>query len=173
MYRHARRKLTLATDARSVFDRDALIKALLAACSGCEKRHSLQKVGALDAFQNLMLLESLEPSIPILAQVVFIGGVGRREQLEHSQRDAACVNLLEDLADSLLGRLLPQEDEWNLVLLEALDHCANQLVPAIEALLEVSRVACRYFICQFISPAVSKTKGRGKSSAAHSFSVVE
>ena len=60
-----------------------------------------------------------------------VGGECRGQQLEHGQRHASGVHLLEDLADGLLRRVPPQLDHRHLVLLESLDDLAVEGVPEL------------------------------------------
>src|SRR5208337_5270263 len=137
--------LALAANPQGIFRSDPLREGLEATSSGCEQGHSLEEVGALDSLQDLVFLEALEPRIPVLAQVILVRGISRREQLEYGQGHSAGIDLLEDLANSLLGCLLSHENEGDLILLETLDHRREQLVEAVESLLHLAW--CNLYVC--------------------------
>lgn len=74
----------------------------------------------------------LMPLTPVLAQLEVVRCVGRSQQLEHRQGHAAGVDLLEHLADRLLGGRAGKGDRGYLVLLERLEEPVLKPLPAGE-----------------------------------------
>ena len=63
-------------------------------------------------------------AVPVLPQLVAVGGIHRRDQLEGVERLAARVDLLEDDADGFLRRRAIERDHGHAVVLEVLQHLA-------------------------------------------------
>src|SRR5262249_29217554 len=77
---------------------------LLATLLRRQKGDDLQKCRLVKSVKNGLLREAKAPRLPVIPQAEVIGRICRGEQIEDCQCDAACVDLLENLADSLLWR---------------------------------------------------------------------
>ena len=76
----------------------------------------------------MLLLEPFFTRVPVVAKLKVVCCEGSREQFEDSKRDAPGVHTLEDEADRFFRSLLLQCDHRDLVLLEALDDVALEVV---------------------------------------------
>ena len=108
---------------RSVAFRRSSVASSVTASTKSRVRHAVKdRLGADCALAPL----------PIRPQLEVVSRKRRGQELEHSQRDAPGVHLLEDLTDGLLRRVPPKFDHRYLVLLEPLDDLLLKIVPQLD-----------------------------------------
>jgi hypothetical protein len=131
--RHLEDLLALGGHARGLLRPLPSAEVGVALLERVKEGHPLEKVRRLKVTEERLLAQPrVAPALaraaePVLAEVEAVGRPRGGDQLEHGERHAARVHLLEDEAHRLLRGLLLEADHRERVVSEGLDHLPAEL----------------------------------------------
>ena len=113
----------LTSDTRSLVSGRAFLYLPSAPLLSCYKCDGLQELFPLDAAKDAKLLAyALPPRVPIIAKREIVCSEGRGYELEHREGNPTGIDFLEDGAYSLLGSLLAEFNDRELIFVESTDY---------------------------------------------------